>query len=322
MHRPFVHLISYNEEQEPKSSSFTCSVRPIGAFGRVCKQFLTLLAYLKLNAQKCVFIRFWKAEACMHKIAAIYDIHGNLPALEAVLQEIEREQPDLILVGGDVASGPLPRQTLERLIALGDHARFVRGNADRDLVNHFDSQSSGSQLPKEGSLHNGWVASQLDLRHRDFLASFEEQFVLTIEGLGTVLFCHGSPRSDEEILTAATPDERLNLILADVSQEIVVCGHTHMQFDLHHGRIRLINVGSVGMPYEGRPGAYWALLGPTVELRRTAYDFQQAASLVRRSGYPDAEEFASENILNPPIVAEATAIFERKASQQGVDTPE
>ncbi len=258
----------------------------------------------------------------MHKIAAIYDIHGNLPALEAVLQEIEREQPDLILVGGDVASGPLPRQTLERLIILGDHARFVRGNADRDLVNHFDSHSSGSQLSKEGSLHNGWVASQLDLRHRDFLASFEEQFILTIEGLGTVLFCHGSPRSDEETLTAATPDERLNVILADVSQEIVVCGHTHMQFDRHHGGIRLINAGSVGMPYEGRPGAYWALLGPTIELRRTTYDFQQAAFLVRRSGYLDAEEFASENILNPPTIAEATAIFERGASQRGVDTPE
>lgn len=245
--------------------------------------------------------------------AAIYDIHGNLPALEAVLAEMDKEAPDLIVVGGDVASGPMPSATLERLMALGERARFVLGNADRELVNCFDGVPLAPNIPEEVREITAWAAQQLDRKHRDFLASFEEQVVLNVDGLGDVLFCHGSPRSDEEMLTAVTPEQRLQAALADVTQPLVVCGHTHMQFDRQFGKIRIVNAGSVGMPY-GEPGAYWLWLGPKVKLRRTPYDLEAAAHLIRASGYPQAQDFADNNVLQPPTAAEAIEVFERMAA--------
>jgi putative phosphoesterase len=247
------------------------------------------------------------------KVAAIYDIHGNLPALEAVLAEIDQAAPDLIVVGGDVASGPLPRATLERLLALGERARFVRGNADRELVNCFDGTPMAPNIPEEVRELTTWAAQQLGRRHREFLASFAAQVVLNVDGLGDVLFCHGSPRSDEEMLTAATPDQRLQTALTGVEQPVVVCGHTHMQFDRQCGKVRIVNAGSVGMPY-GEPGAYWLWLGPEVALRRTPYDLEEAARLIRASGYPQAEDFADNNVLQPPTAAEAIEVFERMAA--------
>jgi predicted phosphodiesterase len=141
--------------------------------------------------------------------------------------------------------------------------------------------------------------------------------VIGVEGLGDVLFCHGSPRSDEEILTRATPPERLSDILTGVEQRVVVCGHTHVQFDRTVGGVRVVNAGSVGMPYEDEPGAYWALFGPDVDLRRTEYDLERAATAVRATAFPDAEEFAAEHILHPASAEEATEHFERMAASAG-----
>lgn len=242
------------------------------------------------------------------RIAAIYDIHGNLPALEAVLREIEIEAPDLIVVGGDVAAGPLPRETIERLQRLDVPARFIRGNADREMAAAFDGRFE-EVLPPEVREITEWVARQITVEQRDFLAAFEQSVVLQVDGLGETIFCHATPRSDLELFTVRTPDELLREIFGGVTQSIVVCGHTHMQFDRRVGDMRLVNAGSVGMPY-GAPGAYWALLGPGVQLRRTAYDLQVAADRIRQSSYPGAEDFAENNVLRPPTTAEALAFFE------------
>ena len=248
-------------------------------------------------------------------IAAIYDIHGNLPALESVLKEIDQAQPDLILVGGDIVSGPMPRATLECLLALGDKVRFIRGNADREVVAAFDGLPLDPKLPEEVREGTIWTAKQLERSHRDFLAELPEQMILGVDGLLDVLFCHGSPRSDEEIITSVTPEARLREILAGVKQNMVVCGHTHMQFDLSIDGVQLVNAGSVGMPY-GEAGAYWLLLGPEVMLRRTFYDLEQAAERIRSSGYPLAQDFADNNVLKPPTEAEAIEVFERMAAQR------
>lgn len=249
------------------------------------------------------------------KIAAIYDIHGNLPALEAVLKEIDQADPDLILVGGDDVAGPMPRATLERLMQLGGRAHFIRGNCDREVVAAFDGLLPGSNMPEDAQEVMRWTAQQLDRSQRDFLAALPEHFSAHIDGLGNVLFCHGSPRSDEEIITSATSETRLRTILSGVKQPIVVCGHTHMQFDRTLDGIRVVNAGSVGMPY-GEPGAYWLLLGPDVVLQRTSYDLEQAAEQVRSSGYPQAQDFADENVLKPPMQAEAIELFERMAAER------
>lgn len=237
------------------------------------------------------------------RVAAISDIHGNLPALEAVLADIAREGVDLVVIGGDVASGPLPVESVDLLRAL-PNARFVSGNADRSLVDAFD----GAAVSSAGVLAQDWCASQLSVEHRDFLASFLATVFVEVDGLGRVLFCHGSPRSDEEMMTVKTPDERLRELTAGVDSDVVVCGHTHMQFDRMVGRLRVVNPGSVGMPY-GEPGAYWALLGPGVEFRRTAYDLEAAAARMRLGGSPSADEFARDNVMSVPSVEDALAFF-------------
>jgi len=241
------------------------------------------------------------------RVAALYDIHGNLPALEAVLAEVDA---DTILVGGDAVLGPMPKETLELLRGRG--ATFIRGNCDRAVGGGVTDDDPWVERIR-------WVREQLDEEEFAFLRGLPHPLSLEVDGLGRVLFCHGTPRSDEEIVTAITPPKRLDPILDGVQEQIVVCGHTHAQFDRLVGNRRLVNAGSVGMAYEGEAGiAAWALLGPTLELRRTRYDADEAARLVRETGLPGANEFADESLLHPPTAEEVTAHFEALAERQSL----
>ena len=249
------------------------------------------------------------------RVAALYDIHGNLPALEAVLADVERAAPDLVVTGGDVASGPFPCETISLLRRLGLPSAHVMGNADRELLLTASAcrgcASAGDDPMAQGAL---WAAAQLGDDDRAFLGSFETSLTLDVDGLGATLFCHGTPFSDEEGITLITPPERLNAALAGVGAAHVVLGHTHSQFDLRHGGIRVINAGSVGMPYEAEPAAYWALLGPGVQLRRTDYDLRRAAELIRATAWPPADAFAAENVLACPTAMEAATVLEPRLS--------
>ncbi|MGH3038942.1 MAG: metallophosphoesterase family protein [Gaiellaceae bacterium] len=243
-------------------------------------------------------------------MAALYDVHGNLPALEAVLAEVEALGVEAVVVGGDIAVGPMPRGALDRLLALGERARFLRGNGDREIA----EPSAGADLWLE---RTRWSAEQLEPGQRAWLAALPDTQSLEVDGLGPVLFCHGSPRSDEEILTRISPGERVAAAVEGVTEGVVICGHTHVQFDRQVAGKRLLNAGSVGMPYEAEPGAYWALLGPDVELRRTDYDLDAAAEAVRATGFPGADELAAENVLTVPSADEATEQFEAMAQAEG-----
>lgn len=253
------------------------------------------------------------------RVAAIYDVHGNLPALEAVLSEVGRVGPDLVVVGGDVASGPMPVEVLDRLEGLGERVRWVRGNADREVVSAYDGGRAAieAHTPEPALTMDVWAAERIGERHRDLLASFRERVVIEVEGLGEVLFCHGTPRSDEEIVTAATPDGRLRGILAGAEQDVVVCGHVHAQYDRSVDGKRVANDGSVGLPYQGEPvGAFWALLGPGgVELRRSDYDLRGAVEAFHAIGYPAAEGM-TQSLLEPPDPALVADFFERQASDR------
>ena len=248
------------------------------------------------------------------KIAALYDIHGNLPALEAVLNEIDREGVDVIVIGGDIVPGPMSRDVLEVLLRLGDRVSWIRGNCEREVVEAFDGGSFSYIKSKEVRAATIWTAGQMEQRQRDFMVALPEKISFHVEGLGEVLFCHGSPRSDMEILTEATPQERLSEVLAGVKEDVVVCGHTHMQFDRVCDGKRVLNAGSVGMPY-GEPGAYWLLLGPGVSLRKTNYDLDAAADRVRKTEFPLAQDFAANNILKPETAREAIEYFEQMAAK-------
>src|SRR3569623_1520405 len=163
-------------------------------------------------------------------VASLYDIHGNLPALDAVLTELRREPPDAVVVGGDVAAGPKPRAVLARLRELLWPGHWLRGNADRVVVMGFDGT-----IPPELREHplfqgDAWAATFLSRADRDILAALPPLLALEIDGLGDVLFCHGTARSDEERVTTATPAERLAGVLAEARADVVVGGHTHRQF--------------------------------------------------------------------------------------------
>lgn len=253
------------------------------------------------------------------RVAAIYDVHGNLPALESVLSEVERAEVDLVVVGGDVASGPMPVEVLDRLAGLGDRVRFVRGNADREVVSTYvgGRPAIEARMSDPSLVMDGWAASRIGELHRDLLASFPERVVVEVGTIGEVLFCHATPRSDEEIVTTATSDDRLRGILVDVGQDLVVCGHVHTQYDRGIDGKRMVNAGSVGLPYQGEPvGAFWALLGPEgVELRRSDYDLRGAVEAFRALGYPGVEDL-EEALLEPPDPAWVADLFERQAADR------
>jgi len=233
------------------------------------------------------------------RVAALCDIHGNLPALEAVLADVEREGVDAIVVGGDTVGGPFSVEVFDRLLGLPG-ARFLRGNADR-LVVEGDGEHGVDWSVERRRLGEPRLAT---------IAAWPLTVELEIEGLGRTLFCHAIPTADEPIFTRITPDEDVAELLGDVEAELVVCGHTHLQFDrqLPSG-LQVVNAGSVGMPYEGRRGAFWALLGPAVELRRTEYDVDAAAASIREAAAPGSEQQAGR-LLDPPDPDETTAYFE------------
>jgi putative phosphoesterase len=238
------------------------------------------------------------------KIAALYDIHGNLPALEAVLADVPADAT--IVIGGDIVLGPHPLEVLKRLDAIGDKALWIRGNCE-GRTPHTDRVWEQRRL---------FTLERVGEERHGSLEKLPSTLTIDVDGLGPTLFCHGSPRSDEEVITAVTSEERLREVLAGVDERTVVCGHTHHQFDRTADGIRVVNAGSVGMPYEGRPGGYWAVLGPDVELRRSVYDFDAAADAIRASGYPDSEEHVATLYAEPPSAAEAAAHFERQALEK------
>jgi predicted phosphodiesterase len=259
-------------------------------------------------------------------------------ALAPVLAEVEQENVDAIVFGGDLFLGPFPAETLELVRSVD--AQFVRGNCDRE--------------PSD------WVVSHLDAEAVEWARSWPS----TVEVDG-VLYCHATPQSDLPVVTDASPEERFAEALDGVDARLVVSGHTHMQFQ----RGRWVNAGSIGMPYEDEVAAFWALIvsdqvpghvpvsdqvtgdtsprdmsrdlvrfrreafdvegaaadvsasvpGDTsprdmsrdlVRFRQTAFDVEKTAAEVRVSGWPGAEEFVAENLLNAPSRSEATAHFE------------
>ena len=232
------------------------------------------------------------------RVAAISDIHGNLPALEAVLAEIDEEDVDEIVVGGDTVHGPWPAEVLDLLVERG--ARAVRGNADREVIERSD---------RYGPLA-AWSADRLGERRLEVAQSWPLTVELEVDGLGSVLVCHSTPASDEPIYTRITPDAELAAIFDSVAADVIVCGHTHMQYDrsLASG-LRLVNTGSVGIPYEGARGAYWALLGPDVEFRRTEYDVDAAVAAIEVMRVP-VDGPLLEQLVEPPDSESTTRYFE------------
>ena len=243
------------------------------------------------------------------RIAALYDIHGNLPALEAVLQEVRQEQIDLLVIGGDVLPGPMPVETIDCLTGLPIPVQFIQGNGDREVLAARQGRPL-SNLPKLAQEVIRWTANQLSARHEGLVTEWLPMLRLPISDSSEAFFCHATPQNDTDIFTRLTPEAQLLPIFEALHLPLVICGHTHMQFDRLIGTTRVLNAGSVGMPF-GPPGAYWLSFHPEPQLRHTPYDLPAAAERIRATSYPEAEEFASRNVLSPRSEAEMLALFGR-----------
>jgi predicted phosphodiesterase len=249
------------------------------------------------------------------RVAALYDVHGNLPALEAVLGELEQDVPDAIVFGGDIIAGPMPRETLERVLGLGDRAHLIRGNADRIALEFRRGAREGTV-----GFVDSWVGEQLTDEQAELLEGLPLTVTLDVDGLGPTCFCHATPRDDEEVFTERDPDEVVAGMLEGVEERTVVCGHTHIQVDRRVGRWQVVNAGSVGIPFSGL-GAHWAQLGPDVELRQADYDRDGAARILRKtrwfeSGDPERKQQFVDGLVDGYDEEAMLDFFEQWAAEQ------
>jgi predicted phosphodiesterase len=242
------------------------------------------------------------------RVAALYDIHGNLPALEAVLEEVRHAAVDQIVIGGDVLPGPMAQETLRCLLDLDIPVQFIYGNSEVAVLQQM-AGTTPAHVPEQYRPAVRWTAEEVR-DYRDVLAAWPMTLRVDVRGLGNVLFCHATPRNEDECFTRLTPEDRLLPVFDGLGASVVVCGHTHMQFDRVVGRTRVVNAGSIGMPF-GEPGADWLMLGPDVQLRHTAYDLAKAAERIRATTFPWPEDFATQYVLQPPSAAAMLEVFTR-----------
>jgi len=242
-----------------------------------------------------------------HTVAVLSDVHGVLPVLDAVLAEPDVQTADLVVVTGDHAAGPQPTAVLDRLTSLGQRVLLVRGNADRELVAY--RRGEGTNIPDPIA---PWAAKQLSQQHLELLAGLPHPVTVDVDGFGPVLFCHGSPRDDDEVVLVDTRLARWAEVLADVPAQVrtIVCGHTHMPFVRLVDRRLVVNPGSIGMPY-GRAGGSWALLeGGNVTLRHTPVDLDEMiAAVVAGSDFPGARAWAEDYVRSEASDVEALTTF-------------
>lgn len=241
-------------------------------------------------------------------IAVLSDIHGMLPALDRVLAEPAVEAADLIVVTGDHTWGPQPTEVLDRLVGLGDRALLIRGNADRELL----QMAQGIDVGLGDDALSVWGAAQLSPAHLELLAEMPEQLILDVQGFGPVLFCHATPRDDEEVVLVDSRMDRWEQVLQDTPAEVqtIVCGHTHMPFMRLAINRTIINPGSVGLPY-GRAGAHWAVLRDgAVTLARTLIDADEIIKEIRsNSSFPQVTEWLEDFVRRPATDTDALKAF-------------
>lgn len=251
------------------------------------------------------------------KIAAIYDIHGNLPALEAVIKVIKVIEPDHVVVGGDVVAGPMPAQCLEMLKELSKDfpTSFIHGNAESEVIRAAAGENPQGFTETNNEIAH-WVAAQLSPEQIAEIKSWSLTYTLETETNGDVLFCHATPQNDVDIFTTNSSDEKVERFFEGITNPLVVCGHTHMQVDRELANTRIINAGSVGMSFTS-PGAYWLLIADgEVSFNYTMYNLEDAAAQILATDFPNAEAFVQNSVLATPTEDDAIVKLTRLAMMQ------
>lgn len=232
------------------------------------------------------------------RLAVISDIHGNAPALEAVLQDIRAEDVNGIVVGGDTIAGPLPSETLTLLQECGIPTHFVCGNHDSDVVRTLAGEDPGGMSERADEIAR-WIAGKLSPEHKQLVSSWQTTYEIEMDGWDTVLFCHATPNSDTYAFSCLTPEAKLLPLFQNLDASLLVCAHTHMQFDRIIAGVRVVNTGSVGMAI-GRTGADWLVIDDDILFKHSDYNLAKAATQIRQSDYPYAKEFVETNVLQAP----------------------
>jgi predicted phosphodiesterase len=243
-------------------------------------------------------------------ILALYDIHGNPDALDAVLADPRAAHPDAVVVGGDTVPGAFPAAVLDRLeglsASLSVPVHWVRGNGERETAAAVD----GPPPPAGDNAAEMAAFSAQELGPGRARALGGLPLTMRVDGL---LFCHATPRSDEELVTRISAPERWSEVLGGVDAPLVIAGHTHQQDDRTVGGVRFVNAGSVGLPYEGDSDARWLWIEDGVpELRSTAYD---AAAAGRRmiEACESLTDSVNASLVEPVPPMEVTRMFEQRA---------
>lgn len=241
------------------------------------------------------------------RIAVLADIHGNLPALRAVLAELDRDPVHVIVVAGDQVAGPFASATLDLLDDRPERVQFLSGNGEREALAVNPEVPPGVDAPSTAE----WAARDLGERRTAM-----QDWPIRLS-LDDVCFCHGSPRRDDEIITRATPAAVIAEMLADTTESLVVGGHTHQQMIRAVGGDQVYaNAGSVGLPFEGRPGAFWMIVADGVPLERvTTYGLAQAHAELAGTGFPALDDFLEGSPFDPLDPDWVTALFEHSAGR-------
>lgn len=233
------------------------------------------------------------------RIACLFDIHGNLPALNSVLSELSHLNIDKIIIGGDIVSGPMPKKTMEALFQINDRIVWIGGNGDDDVLNIISNKPFNKNLSEHGRIVSDWVANQLGTEYEKFLKDLPIKYNLYMPEYGQICFCHATPKSKEEIFTPATDEINIMKLFENLEYNTIICGHTHIQFDLIINSIRILNAGSVGMPFGGHQGADWILMTPErIIFKNTQYDYLKAKEILMKTEYPNIESFVEQNITH------------------------
>lgn len=219
-----------------------------------------------------------------------------------------------MIVGGDVIAGPFPLQSLELLDELAIPTRLLLGNAESETLRCVAGRPPRG-LSARADEEAQWLAQQLPAETLHAISRWPATIELDMERWGRVLFCHATPESDTRVFTERTPEATLASEFSPLRADLVVCGHTHMQFDRRIAGVRVVNAGSVGMPF-GRSGADWLILGDALDFRHTEYDLEDAARRIRTSVYPHAETFAAQSVLSPPSQDQAHEMLTHLEQQQ------
>jgi predicted phosphodiesterase len=240
-------------------------------------------------------------------VLALYDIHGNIDALEAVLADRRAGGAHAVVVGGDAVPGPFARATLDRLERLEVPVHWVRGNGEREVA-----EAVGTPPPPKDDLARVTAAiTARELGDADARALGDIPLTRELDG---VLYCHATPRADDDLVTRLSPPERWARALDGVTAALVVAGHTHQQDDREVGDVRFVNAGSVGLPYEGDGAARWLWVADgRPELRETPYDAAAAGRrMLGEGGWEDTQSITAA-LIEPLDPLEITRFFEARA---------